>query len=203
MRSFNFSVIVFDTAPTGHTLRLLNFPNILEKGLGKLVQIKEKFGGLITQFSSMLDPEKAKTAPDKIFNTLDTLKTTIEEVNAQFKDPSKTTFIAVCIPEFLSLYETERLVVELAKYEIDIHNIILNNVLFPDPSKTFHFHLTQIPPVKCVQLEVKCKRNTLTKFMNSMMTFILVTIYFKFKSNLLFKKKKSEEMKNYCYLEKI
>lgn len=68
----------------------------------------------------------------KLFEQLDVMKQKIVEVNNQFKDPEKTTFIAVCIPEFLSLYETERLAIELAKYEIDIHNIVINQVCFPE-----------------------------------------------------------------------
>ncbi|PWA94835.1 hypothetical protein CTI12_AA016580 (mitochondrion) [Artemisia annua] len=51
VQTMEYSVIVFDTALTGHTLRLLQFPSTLEKGLGRMMSLESKFGGLLGQFT--------------------------------------------------------------------------------------------------------------------------------------------------------
>eukprot|EP00891_Asterochloris_glomerata_P009980 jgi/Astpho2/9980/Aster-06791 len=132
VQSMDYSCIVFDTAPTGHTLRLLQFPTTLQKGLQKLMSLKGAFGGIMSQVAGLMGMGNASEVQDQLLGKLETLKSVIEEVNIQFKDPNLTTFICVCIPEFLSLYETERLVQELAKFEIDSSNIVINQVIFPE-----------------------------------------------------------------------
>lgn len=132
---YKFDLIIFDTAPTGHTLRLLNFPNILDKGLQKLLELNEKFGGMLNGMGGMMGGAgNGQDLQKTLFDGMENMKARIEQVSLQFKDAEKTTFVAVCIPEFLSMYETERLAIELAKQEIDIHNIVINQVLYPDPS---------------------------------------------------------------------
>jgi arsenite-transporting ATPase len=131
VQSLSFDCIVFDTAPTGHTLRLLSFPTILDKGFGKLLSMKNKLAGIFSQFQSLLGGFGRET-PEHIEDRLEQLKKVIDEVNKQFKNPDLTTFICVCIPEFLSLYETERLIQELTKFEIDCSNIVVNQVLYPE-----------------------------------------------------------------------
>eukprot|EP00742_Colponemidia_sp_Colp-10_P001206 GILJ01001299.1.p1 GENE.GILJ01001299.1~~GILJ01001299.1.p1 ORF type:complete len:346 (+),score=76.73 GILJ01001299.1:38-1039(+) len=134
VQTMQFSTIVFDTAPTGHTLRLLNFPTILEKGLGKLLSLKNRFSGLFSQLGSMFGA--GESTEEAMLSKLEATKAVIEQVNQQFQDPEKTTFVCVCIPEFLSLYETERLVQELSKFGIDVHNVVVNQVVLPDAGST-------------------------------------------------------------------
>lgn len=52
VKSMEYSAIVFDTAPTGHTLRFLSFPTVLDKALGKLSQFSGRFGPMFQQVSA-------------------------------------------------------------------------------------------------------------------------------------------------------
>mmetsp|Transcript_81980 Transcript_81980/g.240673 ORF Transcript_81980/g.240673 Transcript_81980/m.240673 type:complete len:389 (+) Transcript_81980:107-1273(+) len=129
VQSMPYSVIVFDTAPTGHTLRLLGFPDLLDRGLLKLGNLQSKFGGLMQMLQSTTDHEVQE---EDVAQRVSSLRNASSGVKEIFSDPARCTFVCVCIPEFLSVYETERLIQELCKHSIDASNIVVNQVLFPE-----------------------------------------------------------------------
>lgn len=128
IKNMQYSVIVFDTAPTGHTLRFLQFPSILEKALEKFQALSGRFSGIFGQIGSLLGMQMDG---EGMMSQMKDLSSVVSEVNRQFTNPQLTTFICVCIAEFLSLYETERMIQELAGHGIDVHNVIVNQLIFP------------------------------------------------------------------------
>ncbi|KAK4179812.1 anion-transporting ATPase-like domain-containing protein [Triangularia setosa] len=133
VKSLSYETIIFDTAPTGHTLRFLQFPSVLEKALKKISQLSSQFGGVLNGLLGANGALPNGQNLGEMMEKLEALRATISEVNQQFKDERLTTFVCVCIPEFLSLYETERMIQELASYQIDTHCIVVNQLLFPKP----------------------------------------------------------------------
>ena len=131
VQSMDYDVTVFDTAPTGHTLRLLSLPGMVDKLIGKVLSMRGTISTVLSSVGAMMGGAAGLPSEEMLMGKLDELKTTIDAVQARIHDAEQTTFVCVCIPEFLSLYETERLVQELSKFEIDTHNIVVNQVLFP------------------------------------------------------------------------
>ncbi|KAH8739712.1 hypothetical protein FG386_001419 [Cryptosporidium ryanae] len=128
VRSMPYSVIVFDTAPTGHTLRLLGFPSLLEHFLYKISGFKDNISGAFQLFNSL---SGRSIEENNISSKLDELRATTISIREVFQDPLSTSFVCVCIPEFLSVYETERLIQELARQSINCSHIVVNQVMFP------------------------------------------------------------------------
>ncbi len=75
-----------DTAPTGHTLRLLQFPSTLEKGLGKMMSLRNKFGGLINQVSRMFGAGE-EFGENALMGKLEGIKSVIEQVSTSSFKP--------------------------------------------------------------------------------------------------------------------
>lgn len=85
VQNLDFDVVVFDTAPTGHTLRLLQFPTLIEKSLGKFMGMSSQIMPMIQQFGPMLGLKdlSAEQTTSKIKETLEIVR----KINVQFKDP--------------------------------------------------------------------------------------------------------------------
>ena len=130
MNSDEYDVVVFDTAPTGHTLRLLSFPEVMDSWVGKLMLAKAKLGTATNALKKIMPFMEAVDDPQ----TSEELKRTKDEIDkakAVLSDPDRTTFKMVVIPEEMSIYESERALEALGKYDITVDSVIVNQVM-PD-----------------------------------------------------------------------
>jgi len=125
----DYELIIFDTAPTGHTLRLLSLPDLLSGWIGKLISIRLRLGKVFGMFKKLFSKGESDEADP--FDTFKKLKNSIVNARDELKDPSKTSFVIVMISEAMALYETERLLSGLYQNEIPVSNIIVNQ-LFPE-----------------------------------------------------------------------
>ena len=134
MNSNEYDVIVFDTAPTGHTLRLLSLPDVLDSWIGKMIKLRMKFSGLANMVKKVLPFGDDKEEQDFGAEQLDAMKERINQAKKILTDPEKTSYNIVMIPEYMSIYESERALRTLKEYNIPVKHIIVNQ-LIPNNTK--------------------------------------------------------------------
>ena len=130
MNSDEFDVVVFDTAPTGHTLRLLSFPEVMDSWVGKMMMLKAKLGSATNALRKIM-PFMDEIDDSQTSEDLKRTKEQIDQAKAVLSDPDRTTFKMVVIPEEMSIYESERALEALSKYDITVDSVIVNQVM-PD-----------------------------------------------------------------------
>lgn len=128
-KSNEYDVIVVDTAPTGHTLRLLALPQFLDGLLGKLIKLRMKLSGLTSTLQAFLGDTKAKERAQTLDNAMENLedfKIKMTKMEERLKDSTTTNFLVVTIPTTLAVKESERLVAELTQKGITVSDVVVN-----------------------------------------------------------------------------
>jgi arsenite-transporting ATPase len=121
-----FDRVVVDTAPTGHTLRLLQLPEIMDSMIGRVMKLRNRFSGMMDGLKGMFGGGDDAADPSA---DLDELQERIERLRAVLRDPAQTDFRVVTIPEEMSVVESERLVARLDEFGIPVNTLVVNRVM--------------------------------------------------------------------------
>lgn len=121
-----YEVVIFDTAPTGHTLRLLNLPDVMNTTLGRLLSLRGRLTSVAGTVGKLFGREdNSITYSDRV----DRLESITENVGDRLRNGDRTEFRAVTLPESMAIAETRRLLSQLDEDEISVGCIIMNRVL--------------------------------------------------------------------------
>ncbi|AFZ73221.1 ArsA family ATPase [Natronobacterium gregoryi] len=125
-----FERVVVDTAPTGHTLRLLELPEIMDTMVGRILQFRQRIGGMFENMKGMFGGQEPPEDPGDL-EDLQVLRERIERLRAALRDPARTDFRIVLVPEEMSVFESKRLREQLEEFSIPVGTVVVNRVMEP------------------------------------------------------------------------
>uniref|UniRef100_A0A7S0W1Q8 ArsA/GET3 Anion-transporting ATPase-like domain-containing protein n=1 Tax=Hemiselmis tepida TaxID=464990 RepID=A0A7S0W1Q8_9CRYP len=140
VKSEKFDRIIVDTAPTGHTLRLLSLPDFVDNFLNKILAIKAKIDGALNAAKSLFGL-KGIVSGDEDQDDIEVAVKAVErqrdqarELESMLRDGERTQFMVVTIPTALAMLESERLVKELKDKGVAVRGAVVNQVMAEKPS---------------------------------------------------------------------
>ncbi len=138
-----FDRIIIDTAPTGHTLRLLQLPKFLSNTATKILKFRAQVDRAMNMFGGLLGGNKAGNGKDaannvlKVFENIENLQKGVERLQQIIKDSEQTQFVVVTIPTFVAYQESQRLIQSLQQSKIKVSSVICNQVINEDANELY------------------------------------------------------------------
>ena len=117
-----YAHIVVDTAPSGHTSRLLRLPEVFARIVKTLDLMSDKHRYIMAQFA------RRKPVADEVDVFLNDLNQRIAAVRKLLHDSEQTSFTLVTIPEAMAVRETERYLELLREQGVPVRDLIVNRV---------------------------------------------------------------------------
>ena len=125
-----FDQIVVDTAPTGHTLRLLELPAVLRETVAAADSLRGQLRRTVdTARSAVFGPAYLWGRRRDEDDEFAALAGRMEAVRELLTDPNRVDFRVVCLPEPMAVAETLRLVDQLTEANIPVETVVANRVL--------------------------------------------------------------------------
>ncbi|MEI6856230.1 TRC40/GET3/ArsA family transport-energizing ATPase [Psychrilyobacter sp.] len=128
----SYDYIIFDTAPTGHTLHLINLPKSVNIWMNTLIKKRRK----ILMLKNMKFKKKDRIEDDRVLDILEKRRDNLVKISEILGNPKIVSFYFVMNPEKLSFLETKRGIKSLEGYGIKVDKIIINRV-YPDSIDEF------------------------------------------------------------------
>jgi arsenite-transporting ATPase len=120
--------ILFDTAPTGQTLRLLSLPELMTAWMSGLIGRRRQMN-LARRMWQTVTGSAGASPDDPVLTALEARRDRFRRARRLLTDAERTAFMFVLVPERLPILETEKAVAALEKYGIPVGGIIVNRVL--------------------------------------------------------------------------
>jgi arsenite-transporting ATPase len=126
VESKEFDLVVWDTAPAGHTLRLLHLPQIFLKHLEAATKF---YMNIYSYFDKLKEAVKLQKGRRTLLEIISSWEAIALKLVDFIRDQEKSEFIIVTIPEALGVKQTERIIADFDQYELMVNHMIINNVV--------------------------------------------------------------------------
>lgn len=137
-----YDVLVVDCAPTGETLRLLSYPNVLNWWLEKIFPTERKLIKIVRPVAKIV--KDIDLPSDDVLDSIERLARGLEEMQRLVLDPEITSVRIVLNPEKMVLAEAKRSFTYLNLFGFNTDAIIVNRVLPDEAGKGFFAHWREI-----------------------------------------------------------